>query len=53
MEDIFFVGQDYLKPNNFAEIIRAGDWTSARTFQRFYNKPTSTTPIGKTILSRD
>jgi site-specific recombinase XerD len=34
------------------QIIKAGDWTTAQTFQRFYNKPSDSSTVGRIILSQ-
>lgn len=34
------------------EIVRAGDWSNAQTFQRFYNKPSNSSNVGRIILRR-
>lgn len=34
------------------KIVKAGDWSNARTFQRFYNKPSETSEIRRIIMDR-
>lgn len=33
------------------QILEAGDWTSVKTFNNYYNKPTSSSDVGKLILN--
>ena len=43
----------FSKGISITDILKAGDWTNARTFERFYNKPTTSQSVGRAILSRD
>ena len=36
----------FRKGLSIESIIKAGDWTNANTFHRFYNKPTTSSPVG-------
>jgi hypothetical protein len=43
----------FAKGVSIDEIVKAGDWTNATTFKKFYNKPSESSNVGRIILDRE